>query len=61
MKEIIKKRKFFVYVPDPTAVGGVAKIAFLPWFDRVPSTKDLVNTDEAARQYCLEVFNCEPL
>lgn len=41
---------------DATACGGIAKITFDPFFDRVPSTKEFVDTFEKARQYSFEVF-----
>jgi hypothetical protein len=52
----IYKTPFTVEFPDQTASGGVSKIKFLPWFDRIPSTGELVNTIERARAYGREVF-----
>jgi len=40
---------------DPTAVGGVAKLTFIPDFDRVPSTGELVTSKELGRKYFVEV------
>jgi hypothetical protein len=43
--------------PDPTASNGIAKIKFDPTFDKIPSTKELVNTRDLGWQYWNEVLN----
>jgi hypothetical protein len=48
-------RPFYFKFSDKTASGGVARLKFLPDFDRVPSTRQLVNTKELAQKYCEEV------
>jgi hypothetical protein len=54
-KERIFKRPFWIEVPDPTANNGIARLKFLPDFDRVPSTRELVNTKELAQKYISEI------
>lgn len=51
----IYKRAFYIEWPDKTAQGGVARIQILPYFDRVPSTKELVNTRCLAMKYLKEI------
>jgi hypothetical protein len=50
------KKCFTMEFPDLTAIGGMAKIKFDPNFDRVPSTKELVNTRDLGWQYWNEVL-----
>jgi hypothetical protein len=50
------KKCFTMEFSDLTAIGGMAKIKFDPNFDRVPSTKELVNTRDLGWQYWNEVL-----
>jgi hypothetical protein len=51
------KKCFTMEFPDPTASNGIAKIKFDPTFDKIPSTKELVNTRDLGWQYWNEVLN----
>lgn len=51
-------RPFWMTFTDATATRGTVRIKFLPWFDRIPRTGELVNTREKAQRYFNEV--CSP-
>ena len=51
-----KTKPFSIQVVDETAVGGVAVLRFDPTFDRLPSTKEFINTRALAYQYYKELF-----
>lgn len=50
------KKPFIVKWPDSTAIGNMASIKFDPLYDRVPSSGELVNTQELAIQYLKEIY-----
>lgn len=52
----IRKRPFTMSFSDPTAIGGAAKVTFDPSFDRLPSTRQPVNTPALGRRYFEEVL-----
>ena len=52
----IYTKKFTFCFADLTAEGAISFVPFDPNFDIVPSTKQPVNTDELAEQYCKELF-----
>ena len=54
-------RPFTMRFFDVTADNGMAKLRFDPTFDRVPSSRQLVNTSELGRQYFKEVCKHETI